>query len=164
MLVSQLHLFPSLFDVNYDNYLRTDKIFTLWIIDLENVSIRMLVCHGPAVHHNSADLARNAYQYQNFATKVWRSFKQDIKSSYHILFSRSRTDVCKGLRVFKIKCAAEIFFLFYFEENLGLLCSGIFRKHLCLTFLLVKRFIKILAPPAKIPRVVEYLEEFQNEG
>lgn len=150
-----MHLFPSPFDINYNNYLRSNKIFTLWIIDyLESVSVRLLVWHGPAVDHNFADLPRSASLYQNFTTKRWRSFKQDIKSTYLIPFCCIRTGVCKGLCVFKLRCATEVIFLFYFEENLTLFCSGIFRKQLCLTFMLVKRFIEILAPPIKTPRVV----------
>lgn len=142
--------------------MRTNKIFNLWIIDLESVSVRMLVWHGPAVDHNVADLPRNAYQYQNFITKGWRSSKQDIKSSYLMPFSCIRSGMYKGLCVFKLRCPAGVTFPFYFEENLGLFCSGIFRKQLCLIFLLVKRFIKILASPTKSPGVVEYLRDFKT--
>lgn len=142
--------------------MRTNKIFNLWIIDLESVSVRMLVWHGPAVDHNVADLPRNAYQYQNFITKGWRSSKHDIKSSYLMPFSCIRTGMYKGLCVFKLRCAAGVTFPFYFEENLGLFCSGIFRKQLCLIFLLVKRFIKILASPTKSPGVVGYLRDFKT--
>lgn len=138
--------------------MRTNKIFNLWIIDLESVSVRMLVWHGPAVDHNVADLPRNAYQYQNFITKGWRSSKQDIKSSYLMPFSCIRSGMYKGLCVFKLRCPAGVTFPFYFEENLGLFCSGIFRKQLCLIFLLVKRFIKILASPTKSPGVVSICE------
>lgn len=164
MLIA-LHLFPSPFDINYSNYLRSNEIFTLWIIDyLGSVSVKMLVWRGPAVDHNFADLPGNASPYWNFTTKGWRSFKQDIKSTYLIPFCCIRTGVCKGLRVFKLRCATGVTFLFYFEENLGLFCSGIFRKQLCLTFLFVKRFIEVLAPPTKIPRVVGYLGEFQTRA
>lgn len=69
--------------------------------------------------------------------------------------------MCKGPCVFRPRCTARVVFLFYFEEDLGLFLSGIFRKQLHLTFLLSRRIGKILASLSKIHIVVEYLEEFQ---